>query len=399
MAKSGTIKSAGISKTLNKTDVPDNVILKRHKQVLQAQELEEQLPTFLTDFCLYLKNAVAPSTRVAYLNSIVFFLTYLIHHHPLFIKYATIRDIDLDVFATLKARDINFYIGDYCAMYEKDSALVTNNNRSLSKKRSTLSVLFKFLYRDEKIPVNIVDGFNPIKAPKTQPDAIKRLEVEEIPKLLDLVSTGVGLSEKERVFWNKTKLRDKAIMVLFLTYGLRVSELQQLDIGSFQFERNDFTIYRKRGKESRMPMNASVVSAVRDYIENERGVSLDKDEPLFLSLQKKRITIRALRDLVKKYTSHIIGGTGYSPHKLRATAASTMIEFGFSIYDVQNILDHENVTTTQLYSAHRRRAKDDVVRNFELDKVTEDITKDVQSSSEDFHLKGSILDEDISDEE
>lgn len=371
MAKPGN-STGNISKTLNKTDVPDNILIKRHKLVLQAQEIEEQLPSFLMDFCLYLKNAVAPSTRLAYLNSIVFFLTYLIHHHPSFVKHPNIREITLSEFATLKARDINFYIGDYCAMYEKDGVLVTNNNRSLAKKRSTLSVLFKFLYRDEKIPINIVDGFNPIKAPKTQPDAIKRLEVEEIPKLLELVSTGSSLSDKERAYWNKTKCRDKAIMILFLTYGLRVSELQQLDIDSFHFERNDFTIFRKRGKETRMPMNASVVSALRDYIENERGKSLDKDEPLFLSLQKKRITVRALRDLVKKYTSYIIGGTGYSPHKLRATAASTMIEFGFSIYDVQNILDHENVTTTQLYSAHRRKAKEDVVRNFEIDRVVPD---------------------------
>jgi site-specific recombinase XerD len=57
---------------------------------------------------------------------------------------------------------------------------------------------------------------------------------------------------------------------------------------------------------------------------------------------------------------------GYSPHKLRATAASSLIQYGFSIYDVQNLLDHENVTTTQLYSAHRKNAKRDVVNNYEL---------------------------------
>ncbi len=115
-----------------------------------------------------------------------------------------------------------------------------------------------------------------------------------------------------------------------------------------------------------MPLNRSVIGVLKDYCENERPSSLDDDEPMFLSLQRTRLTVRAIRDIVKKYTSHVIGGAGYSPHKLRATAASTMIEYGFSIYDVQNVLDHENVTTTQLYSAHKKHSKSDVIKKFEL---------------------------------
>ena len=75
------------------------------------------------------------------------------------------------------------------------------------------------------------------------------------------------------------------------------------------------------------------------------------------------------RQLVKKYTSIALGTSresGYSPHKLRATAASSLIQYGFSIYDVQNLLDHDNVTTTQLYSAHRKNAKRDIVKQYEL---------------------------------
>lgn len=355
-----------MKKIMNKTDIPDNVIRKRNKLSLEAQRLEEELPLFFEDFALYLKNSVAASTRVAYLNDIIIFLHYLIEHHRSFRIYSKIEEIELQVFQTLKAKDINEYIGNYCAMYEKNDVLITNESRSLARKRSTLSVLFKYMFVHEQMPLNLVDGFNPIKLPKVQPDAIKKLEVDEIPKLLHLIETGEGLTESEKKFWRKTRLRDQAMIVMFITYGLRISELQQLDMNSINFERAEFTIYRKRGKESKMPLNQSVASTLMQYINHERGESHDVDDPLFLSLQKKRLTIRAIRDIVKKYTSKIIGGTGYSPHKLRATAASTMIEFGFSIYDVQNILDHENVTTTQLYSAHKKNAKLDVISKFEI---------------------------------
>ncbi len=350
----------------NKTDIPDNVIIKRNQVAKASKNIERELPYFLDEFALYLKNGVAPSTRLSYLTDIKAFLTYLIHEHENFVHYNTIKEIDQMVFSQLKARDINDYIGNYCAMYEKNGTLITNGNRSLAKKKSTLSVLFKYLFVNELMPSNIADGFNPIKLPKVQPDAIKKLEVEEMYKLLELIDSGEGLSKKEKQFWKKTKYRDKAIMTLFLTYGLRVSELQQLDLQSINYERMEFTIYRKRGKESKMPLNKSVISTLKKYIENERGTSADNDDPLFLSLQKKRLTVRAIRDLVKKYTAIILGNSGYSPHKLRATAASTMIEYGFSIYDVQNILDHENVTTTQLYSAHKKNAKSELIRKFEL---------------------------------
>lgn len=360
------ILKGSMKKIINKTDIPDNVIRKKNNLALEAQRLEEELPSFFEDFCLYLKNSVAQSTRVAYLTDIIIFLHYLIENHHAFGHFSNIDQIELSIFQTLKAKDINEYIGNYCVMYEKNDTLITNEVRSLARKRSTLSVLFKYLFVHEFMPVNLVDGFNPIKLPKVQPDAIKKLEIDEIPKLLHLIDTGEGLTESEKKFWKKTRLRDQAMIVMFITYGLRVSELQQLDLESINFERFEFTIYRKRGKESKMPLNQSVADTLTNYIDNERGQSKDIDHPLFLSLQKKRLTIRAIRDIVKKYTSKVIGGAGYSPHKLRATAASTMIEYGFSIYDVQNVLDHENVTTTQLYSAHKKNAKIDVIRKFEI---------------------------------
>ena len=244
-----------------------------------------------------------------------------------------------------------------------------NHNRSLARKRSSLSVLFKFFYRDQLMEKNISEGFNPIKLPKPQPDAIKRLEIEEVQRMINVVETGEGLTEKEKQYWEKTKLRDKAMLVLFTTYGLRVSEIQQLNLSSINYARGEFKIYRKRAKEVNMPLNHSALSVINEYVKLERLNTIDLDDPLFVSLQGTRMTVRSIRELVKKYTSIAMQTSrdkGYSPHKLRATAASSLIQYGFSIYDVQNLLDHDNVTTTQLYAAHKKNAKRDVINNYEL---------------------------------
>jgi site-specific recombinase XerD len=193
-------------------------------------------------------------------------------------------------------------------------------------------------------------------------------------RMLDAVTNGTHLTNKQREYWEKTKKRDKAILILFLTYGLRLSELQQLNISSINFNRGEIIIYRKRGKESVMPLNHTTEKALTAYINEERyndeSIPEEHRDALFLSLQRKRMTERQIREMVKKYTAIGLSTSqesGYSPHKLRATAATSLIGRGNSIYDVQALLDHENVTTTQLYAAHRKNVKRDLVKSFEWD--------------------------------
>ena len=121
-----------------------------------------------------------------------------------------------------------------------------------------------------------------------------------------------------------------------------------------------------------MPLNKSATSVLKDYIENERPsdekISAENKDALFLSLQMKRMTERQIRELVKKYTSIALKTTrraGYSPHKLRATAATSLIGRGNSIFDVAALLDHEQVTTTQLYARQKANVKRDLVKDME----------------------------------
>lgn len=358
----------------NKSDRPDNVVYKEQETVSRCIELEKELPTFMRGFFAYLKGNVLPMTRLAYLHDIHFFCTYLTEEtdltaaeEPAGIKLADFQDI--------RSIDVNIFI-DYCRRYEKetDDAIYVyeNNNKTLARKKSSLSVLFKQLYRDDLVKDNITDGFDPIRVSKPGEREIKALQDDEVMIMLDAVTTGSGLTKKEHEFWEKTKKRDKAILIIFLTYGLRLSELQQLNVSSFNFNRGEFKIYRKRGKESTMPLNRSVAEVLMDYLENERPaedkLTEENGDALFLSLQGRRMTERQIRTLTKKYTS--IGlktgrDGGYSPHKLRATAATSLIGRGNSIYDVAALLDHEQVTTTQLYAKHKMNVKRDLVKDME----------------------------------
>ena len=363
------------TKINNKSSKPNNIVIRDNMIIDECKDLEGQLPSFLRDYFVYLRGAVSVTTRRAYLMDIRFFFNYLIES-DLYTNAKIPSEISLDEFKEITARDVNLFIGDYCNRYYKqinqDKVLYENNNKSLARKKSSLSTMFKFMFRNDQLENDITSGFNPIKLPKPQPDAIKRLEIDEVAIMLDAVETGNGLTDKEKDYWIKTKKRDLAILILFITYGLRLNELRELNISSFNFSRGEFMIYRKRGKEVLMPINKACEKVVKDYIENERPnedeITEEYQDALFLSLQKKRMTSRSIRDLVKKYTAIGMNTSrtkGYSPHKLRATAATSLIETGFSIYDVQNLMDHDNVTTTQLYAAHRKNLKRDVVENFD----------------------------------
>ncbi|MFR9191612.1 MAG: tyrosine-type recombinase/integrase [Anaerovoracaceae bacterium] len=358
----------------NKSDRPDNVVKKENDIYIQCESIEKELPKFLRGYFAYLKGNVLPMTRLAYLHDIKFFFNYLMEETDL-TRAKDLTQITAEDLNGVQAVDVNMFI-DYCRKYKVETKnavyMYENANKTLARKKSSVSVLFKYLYRDGLIEKNITDGFDPIRVPKPGEKEIKALQDDEVMIMLDAVTSGTGLTAHERSYWEKTRLRDKAILILFLTYGLRLSELQQLNVSSFNFSRGEFKIYRKRGKESIMPLNISATEVVRDYIDRERPheekIQDGHTDALFLSLQGRRMTERQIRDLVKKYTSIALNTSrkaGYSPHKLRATAATSLIGRGNSIYDVAALLDHEQVTTTQLYARQKSNVKRDLVKGME----------------------------------
>ncbi len=363
-----------VLKVHNKSDKPDNVVMRENEILSKCEEIEKKLPRFMNGYFAYIKGNVLPMTRLAYLGDVYFFCKYLCESTEL-TEAEEPKDIKLAEFGKIKAMDVNIFI-DYCRRYQVETEeaiyIYENQNSSLARKKSSVSVLFKELYREELVEKNITDGFDPIRMPKPGEREIKALQDDEVMRMLDAVVTGEGLTTHEKNYWEKTKQRDKLILLTLVTYGLRLSELAQLNLSSFNFDRGEFKIYRKRGKESIMPVNRTISEAFSDYVNLERPpeASLDEEnkDALLLSLQGKRLTDRQIRQIVKKYTSIAMGTSraqGYSPHKLRATAATSLIGRGNSIYDVQALLDHDNVTTTQLYAAHKLNTKRELIKNFE----------------------------------
>ena len=361
-------------KVHNKSGKPDNIVEHENEIDMACEDIQREMPKFLRGYFSYLKGNVLPMSRLAYLQDVRFFFQYLMNETDL-TEAKEMKDIKQNELDAVQAVDVNMFI-DYCRKYrvetEKSITVYENHSKALARKKSSVSVLFKQLYRDGLVSKNITDGFDPIRVQKVGEREIKALQDDEVMIMLDAVSTGTGLTDHEHAYWEKTKKRDKAILILFLTYGLRLSELQQLNLSSFNFSRGEFKIFRKRGKESIMPLNESVTMVLHDYIDNERKddseLLPEQQDALFLSLQGKRMTQRQIRELVKKYTSIALKtsrSAGYSPHKLRATAATSLIGRGNSIYDVAALLDHEQVTTTQLYAKHQANVKRDLVRDME----------------------------------
>lgn len=350
----------------NKAERPLNILEKENKIHQQCEKIEKKLPIILEGFYKYLKASVLPQTRLAYLKDISFFLGYV----------SLTKKIPLssgEILKSIDEKEVNNFL-DYCRHYvvetEKTIIVYKNQNISLARKKSSICVLFKFLYRHKIVNENIVDLIDPIRIPKRGEREVKALWDKEVFSLLEIIETGEGLTRKQQESWSRTKRRDKAILMLFITYGLRLSELQQLNLSSINFIREEFKIYRKGGKESIMPLNQSAKSVLLQYIEEERKLlpCSEDEDALFISIQNRRITERQIGKLVKKYTAVAMNTTyekGYSPHKLRATAATSLIGRGNSIYDVQLLLDHEQVTTTQLYSAHRKNVKQELVNAME----------------------------------
>ena len=162
----------------NKSDKPNNIVEKEARIFQECEDIERQLPSFLRGFFLYLKGNVLPMSRLAYLHDLKFFFNYLVNETGLTDAEVPCR-ITLAEMQEIKAIDINLYL-DYCRKYkvetEKNIYIYENNNKTLARKKSSVSVMFKHLYRDGLLSENITDGFDPIRVPKAGEREIKALQ-------------------------------------------------------------------------------------------------------------------------------------------------------------------------------------------------------------------------------
>lgn len=326
------------------------------------------LPPYAKDYFRGIQPHTESRTRIAYAYDLNVFFSYLHENNPIFAK-KEIRDITLDDLEKLRPTDIEEYL-EYLQAYtdpknEGSNNTKTNHELGLKRKLASLRSFYRYFIQHEDITYNPVDL---VTMPKVHDKAITRLDIDEVALLLDQAESGDKLSEREQRFHDRTKLRDIALLTLMLGTGIRVSECVGLNIDDVDFKNDGIRIHRKGGKEVVVYFGDEVESALLSYIEERKkteAVSVH-EEALFLSLQKKRISVRAVEKLVKKYAQTVTTVKHITPHKLRSTYGTNLYRETGDIYLVADILGHNDVNTTKKHYAaledDRRRSARNAVK-------------------------------------
>ena len=192
-----------------------------------------------------------------------------------------------------------------------------------------------------------------VKTPKIRSKEIIRLETDEVAKLINLAENPDLLTKQQQGFNKHTKKRDVAMLSIMLGTGIRVSECVGINNEDVDFKNNAFTITRKGGSRVVLYFSDEVKNALIAYIdEKNENPNIDPNEnALFLSLQNKRITVRAVENMVKKYAKIISPLKKISPHKLRSTYGTNLYRETKDIYIVADVLGHKDVNTTKKHYA------------------------------------------------
>jgi len=252
----------------------------------------------------------------------------------------------------------SFKLCSYITYYTDSVGSYTYENhepgkaRKLSSLRSCLAHLYKKGYLIRNV-AELVD------LPKIHEKAIIRLEVDEVAKLLDSVESGNGLTDGQRRYHQYTYQRDLTLLTLFLGTGIRISECVGLNVTDFDFETNGFMITRKGGNQVVLYFGKEVRVALMQYMKERNKINIvpGHEDAFFLSLQRKRISIRAVQNLVKKYAKIVSPLKKISPHKLRSTFGTNLYHETGDIYLVADVLGHADVNTTRKHYAAMTEAR------------------------------------------
>lgn len=305
----------------------------------------DNLPDFCLDFFLTIENNTSPLTRLNYSQDLVIFFDYLSQNK--FGKPA--KEITYSDLNSLKARDIEMFLS-YVSVYEYNGKQYINGEKGKARKLATVRSFFKFLFTCEKIESDVALK---VPTPKIHTKPIVRLEVDEVCKLIDEAENPQNLTERQKAFNKLTSVRDVAILTLLLGTGIRVSECVGIDVKDVDFENDCFKVTRKGGNQVILYFSSEVRKALLEWID-ERNIMMEEktdEQALFISLQKKRLCVRAVEKLVKKYSLVASPLKKISPHKLRSTYGTNLYRETGDIYVVAEVLGHKDVNTTKKHYA------------------------------------------------
>ena len=319
----------------------------------------EDLPEFCYDYLVGIENNTSSLTRYNYAMDLSVFFDYL----GKYVFKKDKKDITLDDLEDLRSKNIEQYLS-YLSFYDKEGKANKNGERGKARKLASIRSLFKYLFNHDMISANIASK---IETPKLHNKEIIRLDPTEVDKMLGAVENPTTFTARQASYNKNTFERDNAIITLFLGTGIRISELVGLDTNSFDFSQNAFIVTRKGGNQSTLYFSNEVAMALKTWLEKRATLGLDKNEQaMFISLQNKRISVRAVENLVKKFAKEASPLKKISPHKLRSTFGTNLYRETKDIYIVADVLGHKDVNTTKRHYA----AISEDMRKSVADKIT-----------------------------
>ena len=318
---------------------------------LRLREILKTLPAFAKDYFRAAEPTTSAKTRISYAYDIRVFFHFLMENNPVYKDY-TIDQFtpqDLEQLSPVNIEEYQEYLKVYQNPEEKQ---ITNTEKGLARKMSALRSFYGYYFKHqiiEKNPTLFVD------MPKLHEKAIVRLDTDEVASLLDFVEHGGDeLTGQKKVYYEKTKNRDLAIITLLLGTGIRVSECVGLDIQDVDFKNNGITVVRKGGNEMVIYFGEEVEHALKQYLYTTREAATPlpgHENALFLSTQRRRMGVQAVENMVKKYARQVTPNKKITPHKLRSTYGTTLYKETGDIYLVADVLGHKDVNTTKKHYA------------------------------------------------
>ena len=322
------------------------------QNIRKLREIITTLPPFCKQFFKGVDNIYGSRTKIAYAYDLRIFFDFLHQNHP-YGKKMDILEYPLEILDKVKREDIEDYM-EYLSLYSKETddfeSDITNEERGKSRKLASLRSFYNYFFRNEMIQTNPASL---VPMPKLHKKEIIRLEPNEVAQLLDQVEAGTKLTEKQSAYHAKTKVRDLALLTLLLGTGIRVSECVGLNIYDVDFDNMGIRIRRKGGYEDIVYFGEEVEKALSDYLDQREHIIpvSGHEDALFLSMQNKRLTVRSVENLVKKYSSLVTNLKKITPHKLRSTYGTNLYQETGDIYLVADVLGHKDVNTTRKHYA------------------------------------------------
>lgn len=324
---------------------------------------QNELPMLCSSFFRSIQNETSVLTRYAYAVDLKGFFHFLIDDTELY-PDKNVLSLTADDLRIIHPLHIELYL-EKMSQYERNDIVLTNEKNGIKRKLCSVRALFRYLAKNEMIDKNVASF---IDMPKLRDKEIIRLEPNEVADLLDVVESSDGLSDRQKQYNKKTCVRDVAILTLFLGTGIRISELIGIDLTDINLKDNTIVITRKGGSRAILAFGLEVQNALSDYMLQRIEISACKghEKAFFLSMQKKRITARAVEQLVQKYARIISPLKHITPHKLRSTYGTMLYRATQDIYLVADVLGHKDVNTTRKHYAatsedFKRKAADILV--------------------------------------